>query len=93
MISAYVNSWQEAIVTLVILLWIACIICGTLIGLWLCKENNEWGILIASLALPIIGTAIALGIMQVEYKTVDKWIKKIKKKNTKPRKKKRRKSH
>lgn len=92
MISAYVNSWQEAIVTLVILLWIGFILCGTLIGLWLCKENNEWGVLIASLALPIIGTVIALSIMQVEYKTVDKWIKKIKKQNTKTRKKKRKKS-
>lgn len=93
MISAYVNSWQEAIIALVVLLWIGFIFCGTLIGLWLCKENNEWGILIASLALPIIGTIAAIGIMQVEYKTVDKWIKKIKKKNTKSRKKKGRKSH
>lgn len=93
MISAYVNSWQEAIITLIVLLWLGFIFCGTLIGFWLCKENNEWGILIVSLALPIIGTIVAISFMQVEYKTVDKWVKKIKKKNAKPRKKKRRKSH
>lgn len=74
MISAYVNNWQEAIVTLVILFWIAFICCGTLVGLWLCRDNNKWGILIASLALPIVGTIIALSIMQVRYKTVDKWL-------------------
>lgn len=86
MIGAYVNSWQEAIVTLVILVWIAFICCGTLVGLWLCKDNNRWGILIASLALPIIGTIIALTIMQVKYNTVEKWLEEKPKKSKKSRK-------
>ncbi|MBE4703926.1 hypothetical protein [Spiroplasma platyhelix] len=88
MIGAYVNSWQEALVTLVILLWVAFIFCGTLVGLWLCRDNNKWGILVASIALPIIGTAAALGIMQVKYKTVDKWVSHIKQKNKKQKTKK-----
>lgn len=86
MLNDAVISWQQSIVTIVILFWFAFIICGTLVGLWLCNDNNRWGILIASLALPILGTIIALTIMQIKYDTVDKWLKEKPKKEKKHKK-------
>lgn len=66
------EMWQAALLTLAILWYIAFIICGVFIGIYLSLENNKLGILVMSLALLIIGTIISLIIIEKKRKIVNK---------------------